>query len=296
MRKYLSLLVFLSFFMSQSQELNCKVVVDYSKLAATNSQVFKNLQISLNDFVNKTAWTDKKFEQNEKIDCSMFITLNGYDNNQFDATIQVQSSRTVFNSTYSSPILNLNDKDFSFRYIEFEALNYNPNSFDSNLMSVIAFYANIIIGIDAESFSVEGGNQYFEAAQNIVNQAAQGGYKGWNQSDGGNQNRYFLISDLVSSTYKPYKDAMLEYHFNGLDGMATDLKTSKENIITSINTLSQLNAVRPNSYLSRLFFDAKADEIVSIFSGGPSVDIKNLVDNLNRISINNTSKWSKIKL
>ena len=296
MRKYFSLVVFLLFFMSQSQELNCKVVVDYSKLAATNSQVFKNLQLSLNDFVNKTAWTDKKFEQNEKIDCSMFITLNGYDNNQFDATIQVQSSRTVFNSTYSSPILNLNDKDFSFRYIEFEALNYNPNSFDSNLMSVIAFYANIIIGIDAESFSVEGGNQYFEAAQNIVNQAAQGGYKGWNQSDGGNQNRYFLISDLVSSTYKPYKDAMLEYHFNGLDGMATDLKTSKQNIITSINTLSQLNAVRPNSYLSRLFFDAKADEIVSIFSGGPSVDIKNLVDNLNRISINNTSKWSKIKL
>lgn len=296
MRKYFSLVVFLLFFMSQSQELNCKVVVDYSKLAATNSQVFKNLQLSLNDFVNKTAWTDKKFEQNEKIDCSMFITLNGYDNNQFDATIQVQSSRTVYNSTYSSPILNLNDKDFSFRYIEFEALNYNPNSFDSNLMSVIAFYANIIIGIDAESFSVEGGNQYFEAAQNIVNQAAQGGYKGWNQSDGGNQNRYFLISDLVSSTYKPYKDAMLEYHFNGLDGMATDLKTSKQNIITSINTLSQLNAVRPNSYLSRLFFDAKADEIVSIFSGGPSVDIKNLVDNLNRISINNTSKWSKIKL
>ncbi len=296
MRKYFSLVVFLTFFVSQSQELNCKVVVDYSKLAATNSQVFKNLQISLNDFVNKTAWTDKKFEQNEKIDCSMFITLNGYDNNQFDATIQVQSSRTVFNSTYSSPILNINDKDFSFRYIEFEALNYNPNSFDSNLMSVIAFYANIIIGIDAESFSVEGGNQYFEAAQNIVNQAAQGGYKGWNQSDGGNQNRYFLISDLVSSTYKPYKDAMLEYHFNGLDGMATDLKTSKENIITSINTLSQLNSVRPNSYLSRLFFDAKADEIVSIFSGGPSVDIKNLVDNLNRISINNTSKWSKIKL
>ena len=296
MRKYFSLVVFLLFFMSQSQELNCKVVVDYSKLAATNSQVFKNLQLSLNDFVNKTAWTDKKFEQNEKIDCSMFITLNGYDNNQFDATIQVQSSRTVYNSTYSSPILNLNDKDFTFRYIEFEALNYNPNSFDSNLMSVIAFYANIIIGIDAESFLVDGGNQYFEAAQNIVNQAAQGGYKGWNQSDGGNQNRYFLISDLVSSTYKPYKDAMLEYHFNGLDGMATDLKTSKQNIITSINTLSQLNAVRPNSYLSRLFFDAKADEIVSIFSGGPSVDIKNLVDNLNRISINNTSKWSKIKL
>lgn len=296
MRKYFSLVVFLLFFMSQSQELNCKVVVDYSKLAATNSQVFKNLQLSLNDFVNKTAWTDKKFEQNEKIDCSMFITLNGYDNNQFDATIQVQSSRTVYNSTYSSPILNLNDKDFTFRYIEFEALNYNPNSFDSNLMSVIAFYANIIIGIDAESFLVDGGNQYFEAAQNIVNQAAQGGYKGWNQSDGGNQNRYFLISDLVSSTYKPYRDAMLEYHFNGLDGMATDLKTSKQNIITSINTLSQLNAVRPNSYLSRLFFDAKADEIVSIFSGGPSVDIKNLVDNLNRISINNTSKWSKIKL
>ena len=296
MRKYFSLLLIFIALTSNSQELNCKVVVDYSKLAATNSQVFKNLQIALNDFVNKTAWTEKKYEQNEKIDCSMFITLNSYDSNQFDATIQVQSSRTIFNSTYSSPILNINDKDFGFKYIEFEALNYNANSFDSNLMSVIAFYSNIIIGVDAESFLLESGNQYFEAAQNIVGLAAPTGFKGWSQADGGNQNRYFLITDLMSSTYKPYKDAMFEYHFTALDAMANGLKTSKENIISAIKTISKLYSVRPNSYLSRLFFDAKSDEIVSIFSGGPSVEIKNLVDDLNRVSPINSTKWSKIKL
>jgi hypothetical protein len=185
MRNYLALVVLFLVSFSQAQELNCSVIVDYSKITNANTQIFKNLQVALNDFVNKTVWTEKKYATTERINCSMFITVNSYDSNQFEASIQVQSSRPIFNSTYSSPVLNINDKDFNFKYIEFEALNYNPNSFDSNLMSVLAFYSNIIIGLDAETFASNGGAASLETAQNIVNLAAQSGFKGWNQSDGG---------------------------------------------------------------------------------------------------------------
>ena len=169
MRKFLIAILLLSVTFAQSQELNCKVTVNSDKVASTNNQIFKNLEKSLNDFMNKTVWTDSKYKQNEKILCSTFITINSGDNNQFEASIQVQSSRTIFNSSYSSPVLNINDKDFNFSYIEFENITYNPNSFDSNLISVMAYYAYMIIGSDAETFGADSGTPYFVTAQEIVN-------------------------------------------------------------------------------------------------------------------------------
>lgn len=295
MRKYLSFLLFFIFFYSQAQELNCKITVNYSKVGSTNVQIYKTLETSLNDLVNKTAWTEKKYNPNEKINCSMFITINEYDSNNFNATIQVQSSRTIFNSTYESPILNINDKDMSFRYVEFENLLYNPNSYDSNLVSIMAFYSNLIIGLDAESLAPNGGDEFFQKAQDITSLAAQGGNKGWSQADG-NQNRFFLINDLVSPSFVSYREAVNQYHFAGLDVMNTDLKAGKEQVKNSIIALSKIYSVRPNAYLLRVFFDAKADEIVSIFSGGPNVPISDLVDTLNRISPTNSSKWAKMKV
>jgi len=295
MRKFLIVIVLLSVTFAQSQELNCKVVVNSDQVATTNNQIFKNLETSLNDFMNKTVWTESKFKPNEKILCSMFININSGESNRFDASIQVQSSRTIFNSTYSSPVLNINDKDFNFSYIEFENITYNPNSFDTNLISVMAFYAYMIIGSDAETFAPDSGTPYFVIAQEIANLALPSGAKGWAQTEN-RQNRYYLVNDLLSPTYKPYRDAMYSYHFNGLDEMHTDLKSSKETIINAINTLAEININRPNAFLTRVFFDAKADEIVSIFSGGPSVPVADLVDKLGRISPLNSSKWSQIKL
>lgn len=295
MRNYYIFLLFLSFLNSQSQELNCKVTINSSKIGATNNQIFKTLQTSLNDFVNKTFWTEKKYSQNEKINCSMFFTIDEYEANNFKATLQVQSSRPIYNSTFESPILNVNDKDISFRYIEFENLLYNPNSFDSNLVSIIAFYSNLIIGLDAESFAVNGGDTNFQIAQDIVSTAAQGGYKGWSQADG-NQNRYFIINDILSPSFVSYKDAINKYHFAGLDSMNSDLKLGKIEVKKAIDMMVKIYTARPNAYLLRLFFDAKADEIVSIFSGGPIIEIPELVATLNRISPTNSDKWSKIKL
>lgn len=293
MRKILCLFLVVVFNCAQAQELNCTVTVNAQKLPNANQSVFKTLETALNEFVNRTQWTSQAFKQNEKINCSMYITISSNDSDQFVATIQVQSSRPIHNSSYASPILNFNDKDFSFKYAEFESLIFNPTAFESNLVSVISFYSYVILGMDADSFVAESGNVYLETAQNISNLAQQSGYKGWSQSDG-NQSRYFLINDLLSPTFRLVRQTMYDYH-NGLDLMSQDLKPSKEKIKKSLLNLTKLNSSRPNAFLTRVFFDAKSDEIVSIFSGGPTISITDLVDNLNRISPLNSSKWSSIK-
>lgn len=278
-----------------AQELNCEVKLNFDRVTNVNTQIFKTLETSLGEFINRNKWTNLDFRQREKIDCSMFINISEFNNNQFTASIQVAASRPVYNSTYSTPILNTNDRDFSFRYIEFENLFFNPNSFDSNLISVVAFYVYMIIGIDADTFTLNGGTEYYEMAQNIVAVAQSGGFRGWNQSDG-LQNRFFMVNDMLSNTFSAVRESLYQYHTNGMDKMADDPKTAKENIKTALATLSKTHNVRPNAYLTRIFFDTKSDEIVSIFSGGPSVQITDLLENLNRISPLNASKWNAIRM
>lgn len=280
--------------LSQAQQLNCTVTVNGDKIANANVNTFKTLERSIGEFVNKTDWAGGEYKQGERINCSMYITLNSYDSNQYAGTIQIQSSRPIYNSTYSSPVFNYNDKDFSFAYTEFQNLTYDPNSYTSNLVSVLSFYAFMIIGMDADTFAEKGGTQFIETAQEICSVASQGGSKGWTQSEG-TQNRYFLVNDMLSNTYSPFREAMFEYHFEGLDTMAKDLKPAKEKIASSIKTLSKLYQVRPNAFLTRVFFDAKSDEIVSIFSGGPDISFPELSDNLNKLSPLNSGKWNTIK-
>ena len=295
MKKIVSLFFVLFFGFAQAQQLNCTVKVNAEKVTNANTQIFKTLESAVGEFVNKTDWTGVTYKRNELINCSMVINVSGYDSNNFTATIQVQSSRLVYNSTYSTPVFNFNDKDFSFRYLEFENLNFNPSSFESNLVSVLSFYSLVMIGIDADTVALNGGTKYFETALEIASVAQQGGAKGWSQSDG-NQNRYFLINDMMSTTFAPFREAMYEYHIGALDTMNADLKTSKENVIAAINTIAKIYSVRPNAFLTRVFFDAKADEIVAIFSGGPSIPISDLMDTLGKLSPINSSKWANIKL
>lgn len=296
MRKII-LVVFFLFSIADvfSQELNATVSVNFQQVANGNPQLFKNLETQVKEFLNTTKWTTKEFTDVEKIECNFFINISTYGSNNFEATLQVQSSRPVYNSTLSTPILNINDKNFSFRFIEFENLIYDPNTFNSNLVSVLAFYANLIIGLDQDSFSELGGTEYLQIASNIVNVAQTSGFKGWNQSEGNNNNRNFLISDILSSTFTPFRQALYQYHRLGMDVMADDVKKGKEGVIVGINALAEIQKTRPNALLTRTFFDAKTDEIVSIFSGGPRVNVVPLVETLNRISPLNSQKWSKIK-
>lgn len=286
--------LFLSFFYANSQELKAIVSINTDQVTNVNPQIFKNLEKQVFDFLNNTKFSEKEVQQNEKINCSFFFIITKFESNNFEVTLQVNSSRPVFNSTFTTPILNINDKDVSFKYIEFENLIYDQNAFTSNLVSVLSFYANIIIASDADTFSDKGGTDSYETALNITNVAQSSGFSGWVQT-GKKTTRFNLISDLMSNTFDPYREAMYEYHIKGLDKMADDLKQGKLGIINAIDTLFKLHKVRPNSLLARTFFDTKTDEIVDVFNGGPGIDTVQVRENLATISPLNASKWNKIR-
>ena len=279
---------------SSAQELNCTVTINAEQTGQPNNQIFRTLGTQLTEFINTTSWTDKNYKNQEKIDCNMSIIINSFDANIFNATIQIQASRPVYQSTYSSPIYNYNDKQFNFSYVEFQPLVFNINSFDSNLVSVIAFHVYTIIGLDSDTFELNGGEPYFSVAKQIVNTAATGGSKGWKSTDG-KQSRYSFNDALVSPVYKEFHSVMYNYHRLGMDKMHNSPKIAKLSISAAINTLKGINDRRPNSYLLRTFFDSKSNEIENIFSDGPAVNITSLVDNLNRIAPTKRANWAKIR-
>ncbi|WP_040253714.1 type IX secretion system protein PorD [Psychroserpens mesophilus] len=293
MRKLIFLLIVIVSMQSYSQELNCEVIVNAQLTGNENVQVFKTLERQLKEFINNTTWTDKTFKPQERINCSMVINVTDYNNDNFQASIQVQSARPVYGSSYSTPVYNYNDKDFNFQYLEFQNMVYNANQFESNLISVLAFHVYMILGMDADTFAPKGGDEYYAQAQVISNYSQQGNYSGWKLEDG-NQSRFILIDNVLSDTYKEFRDVLYDYHRKGLDEMSNDAKEGKLSVAKSLNGLKEMNNRRPNSYLMRVFFDAKAEEIEDIFSGGPTVNISDLVSILTRIAPMHASKWRNI--
>jgi|TARA_B110000037_G_scaffold47912_1_gene58689 hypothetical protein len=280
---------------SNAQEIRATISINSDKVPGSNRQVFETMQRSLSEFVNQKQWTNKKFKQQELIDCSFLLTiLEQPSNNQFKGTLQIQSSRPIYGSTYSSPVLNFKDNEVAFSYTEFENFQYNPNSFDSNLVSVFAYYVYMILGLDADTFSTNGGGQYYSSAENTVNQAQQSGFVGWD-SAGNKVNRFTLVSDILSGTYDVYRDVLYSYHMQGLDIMTLDKAKAKRNLEKSIRSLKSIYDRRPNALLLRIFMDAKSDEIVAVFSDGPRFDASQLTEYLSRISPINLSKWNTIK-
>jgi len=293
------LIVFICFTISltlNAQELNCLVTINSEQVNQTNQQIFKTLERSLNDFVNKTKWTNKQYKEQELVDANMYITISEYDNNRFKANIQIQSSRPVFNTSYSSPIFNYKDDDLNFEYIEFQPLIYNENNFDSNLVAVISYYVYIILGLDTDTFALEGGTEFYKKAQKIVTQAQGSGSasSGW-QKTPGQRTRFELIDDLLSNTYREYRIAMYNYHRKGLDILGDNNSTGKQVISGSMRLLETLIKRRPNAFLIQTFFDAKSEEIKNIFSDGPKTDIVQLKEILNRIAPFYSNTWNEIK-
>lgn len=172
-------IVFLFSFCLNSQELNCNIIVNAQQTGNENVQVFKTLEKQLNEFVNNTRWSSKIFEIQERIECSMVINIQNYQSDAFQASIQIQSARPVYNSFYSSTVYNFNDKDFNFNYLEYQNLNFNTTQFESNLVSVIAFHVHMILGMDADTYELNGGSSYYKQARDIVNYSQQSGFKGW---------------------------------------------------------------------------------------------------------------------
>lgn len=295
MHKLTSLFILLfSVFSLNAQELNCLVTVNSDQVAGSNKQVFETLQQALNEYVNQTKWTNRVVKPEERVNCAMTIIITSRNNNNFTATLQVQSTRPVYNSSYAAPLLNIKDDEFNFKYNEFDPLIYNKNAFDSNLISIIVFYANIILGIDADTFSKYGGEIELKEAQNVMLQAQQSGISSW-QNVVGKQNRYLLIDNLLSPKLKVYRDLMYNYHRNGLDNLVKSKSSAQQTIEDSVLTLERIFNKTVGNYLVRLFFDAKSDEIVSIYSEPTKTRRKQrLIQSLRKISTNNNSKWRKL--
>ena len=279
---------------TNAQELNAQVIVNADLVNQTNQQVFKTLERSLNEFINTQVWTDEAYLNQERITCSFVFNLTGYNNGQFEANLQVQSQRPVFDTNYDSPILNFLDKDIVFSYQEFEPLFFNQSSFESNLISLISYYAFVIIGMDADSFKQKGGSTHYNKALQVVNLAQNSSNKGWKPSDS-TRNRFWLIDALRSNTFREFRQTLYDYHREGLDRMTEDPLEGKTKLMEALKKLEPLNQRRPNNFLIQIFFDAKVEEIVNLFQEGPKVDFKETEEILKKIAPFFGARWKQIK-
>jgi len=290
----LSSFFFIIYLTMGAQELNCAVTINSDQVGQTNQQIFKTLERSLNDFVNKNRWSNRIYKENERVNAQMFITITEYDSNRFKGNIQIQSSRPVFNTSYESPIFNYKDNQFSFDYIEFQPLIFNENNIDSNLVGVVSYYVYIILGLDADTFSLEGGSEFYKKAQQVVTLSQSAGYSGWAQTSG-ERSRFELVDNLLSNSYREFRIAMYNYHRKGLDVLADNNSTGKQVVAGTMRLFETMVSRHPNAFLIQTFFDAKSEEIQNIFSDGPKVDIVQLKQTLNKIAPLYSSTWNDIK-
>lgn len=292
-RFFFSVLFLLTLIPASSQELSCTISLNTDALPGSNRQIFATLENSLNEFVNQ-KWTENSYKKHEKIICNFTINLLEFNNNNYKGTIQVQSSRPVFNSNYQTPVLNFMDQNFSFNYEEYQPLQFNETAFESNLVSVLSFYIYVILGLDADTFAEKGGTEFLKKAKEITIVAQQSGFAGWNQNDGINT-RFTLIDNLLSPRYSDIRKLLYKYHRLGMDHYRTDPGKSKIVIAETINDLQKIYENRPNAFLIRVFMDAKADEIYNIFSSGPEYSQKQkLTSTLKTIWPINDRKWDNL--
>ena len=277
------LLVAVSFALaSEAQELKCTVTINSDQIQGSNKEVFNTLRSSIEDFVNNTKWTNLTFQDKERIECSMMLVVKSMENNIMSCEFTCQSRRPVYGTSYSTPVLNFQDKTFSFAYQEFDRIDFQQSTFTSNLTALVAYYCYLIIGYDMDSFSRLGGTPYFQVCEQIVTSAQSASLdeseaKGWKAFDS-NRNRYALINNLIDEAFKPYRMFFYEYHRLGLDEMINNVANARARIANGLPVLKEANRARPATYVVTTFLDAKNDELVNIFAGGTSEEKKKVYD------------------
>jgi len=281
-----------------AQELYCNVQVSAQKIQGSNREIFQSMQRDIYEFMNSMVWTDNVFSFAERIECNLLINLDDQlSADEFRGTIQVQLSRPVFNTTYESTVLNFVDNNFQFRYVEFQPLEFNPNSHTSNLVSVLAYYAYLLIGMDFDTYSQGGGTPYFQIAEKIVTNAQNAPEQGWKPYDGSrNRNRYWMVKNILDTEYSGVRQFIYLYHLRGLDRMESDMTQARTEIYESLRRLQEVYRRRPDPfmYYMTVIIDAKADELVNIFSQGFPEEKNRVVQILNEIDPANETKYQKI--
>ena len=251
---------------ASAQDLNARVSVLSPKIQTTNKRMFQSLETAMKDFLNGRKWLTERVLPHERIECSFVVNITNWDgSSSFNAELQVQSIRPVFNSNYTSSLLNINDKDFDFTYTEGQTIDYSDQNFQSNLASVMAFYAYIIAGVDYDSFSRLGGTPFYARAQNVLTIAQSSSYRGWKAFDS-NTNRYWLIENLNNKIYEPLRGFLYDYHRNGLDLMADNVSKARKAIDGFLPVLADVDRQRLGAMWPLVFFAAKSDELVNLYA------------------------------
>lgn len=278
------LLMFTSLSSIVGQELNAKLTINTQKVQSADTELFKTLETRLNELLNEQRWTDMVFTRNERIDCTFAITINEVtEANDFSAEIVISSRRPVYNSSYVTTLLNFRDTQFEFGYMQGQPIEYNSMTIDNNLIAVISYYAFIIIGLDSDSFSLNGGKPYFAKAMEIANASQSFGTKGWEPFSGKNTNRYDLAIALTEESSANFHTMWYNYHRLGLDEMAANASRGRIRIMESVNEIQILKQNRPNSPLLSLIAEAKTDEIVRACLQATTEEKQNMKKTLNQL-------------
>lgn len=280
-----------------AQELNAKISINRSQISNTTEAVFEALQNSLTSFLNERRWTQMQFEEYERINCSFSITLKTYSetDNSFTGTLQVQSSRPVYNSNYSSTVFNIQDANFNFNFQQFDQLEFRPEQVDNNLTAILAYYAYLIIGMDLDTMAPLGGTDVLQAAMDVANNSQNLGYAGWKPFED-DRNRFAIINDYLDGAMEPFRMMEYKYHRLGLDRMTENTDTARAAVTESLELLQQAREQKSMSALPVIFTDIKRDELVNIYSGKGKQEERNKVyDIVFRINASQSEYWEKLK-
>ena len=279
----------------KAQDLDAHVQVLSPKIQSANKRTLGVLENAIKDFLNNRKWCADQLQPQERIDCTFVLNITTWDgSSKYSAELQVQSNRPVYGSSYTSTLLSVNDKDFDFTYTEGQSLDFNEQVFQNNLTSVLAFYANVIIGMDYDSFSKLGGTPYYAKAQTVVNSAQTASYKGWNAFDN-NHDRYWIAENLNNKRYTALREFIYNYHRNGLDVMAENATNGRSAIVALLPTLSQIDRQSTGAILPQIFFTAKSDELISVLGAGSPQDRVNAYNLLMEADPSNGNKYQVLQ-
>ncbi|HEY1031113.1 MAG TPA: DUF4835 family protein [Flavipsychrobacter sp.] len=286
-----------------AQELNCKVKIMHDKIQGVDKQVFLGMERGITEFMNTRKWTTDQYQTNERIDCNLLINVTGkLDEDVYEGTINIQASRPVYNSSYTSPTVNFIDREFKFRFNQFTPLQFDDNrvtgndALTSNLTATLAYYAYLVLALDYDSFSPNGGTEYLKKAQNVVNNAPEQGKViiGWKAVDG-NKNRYWIIDQLLNPRFKDFRAIWYNMHRQGLDNLATKPEESRKLILETIPQFVQLNRENPSSILIQFFFNAKSDEYASLLSQADPAERSKYLPMIQQVDVANIQKYNNVK-
>lgn len=285
----------------RAQEIQCKVTVMAQRVNNTvDRKIFNTLQLQLTNFINNRKWTTETFQSGEKIECNFLLNIDKVlETNVYKASLTVQAARPVFNSSYNAAMVNFQDADVAFRYIEFQPIEFNETRVQgndplaANLTAVFAYYVYVVLGLDFDSFAPRGGDPYFQKAQNIVNNAPENrSITGWKVFDG-LRNRYFLVDNLMNTRYNVVHDVIYTYYRKGLDAMYDNEAEARAQILTALNQLQTLNQENPNSMIVQFFMQGKSQELIKIFKKATMQEKVKAIDLLQKLDVTNAANYKQ---